>query len=444
MQSRPLWPTVNISVKPLRPFAVLALVLAVVLSGAAPARAEDPKLPAVPTADQKKAADIEAAAAAARDAKLQYEAAIAMADAKLGLLELERAGAQAQVDALAVEIAKTDASLVEVGARLEDTRAQLAQLRADIDRQTNQLAARQALYAVHLRTTYRDSHASVLEMLLAASSMTDFANLVGTRLALDRQDVVLATEIRTLRADTETKRAAAVVAEAAIVTLQSQLTEQRQRAAAQRAAFEVVVQQAGVAVGAQSAARADAVAGRARAVQTAQWAEEEALELARQILKAEDAYPELAAKLASASGLGAFSGTKFPVRPLEGVVSSPFGPRLGGFHNGMDIAAPMYSPILAAAAGIVVTVGHPYLASGDTAEVVIIAHGNDLSTLYGHLDDVVKLPPVKLGQKVEAGDVIGYVGMSGHTTGPHLHFMAIFNGKPIDPVTFIPAAASAR
>ncbi|MDP9265022.1 MAG: peptidoglycan DD-metalloendopeptidase family protein [Chloroflexota bacterium] len=427
-----------------RPFAVLALVVAVLSAGAPPALADDAKPPIPPNADQKRAADIEAAAAAARQAAIQYDAAIAMADAKLALLELERAGARSQVDALAAEIAKTDASLVEVGVRLADTRATLAQLRADIVRQTNQLAARQALYAIHLRTTYRDTHASILELLLSASSMTDFANLVGTRLALDRQDVVLANEIRILRADTEVKRAAAVVAEHEIVTLQAQLTEQRERVAAQRVAFELVVKQAGVAVDAQSAARGDAVAGRARAAQSAQWAEEQALELARQILRAEDAYPELAAKLASASGLGAFSGTKFPVRPLDGIISSPFGPRLGGFHNGMDIAAPMYSPIVAAAAGIVVTVGHPYLASGDAAEVVIIAHGNDLSTLYGHLDDVVKLPPVKLGQKVEAGDVIGYVGMSGHTTGPHLHFMTIFNGKPIDPASFIPPVTAIR
>ena len=432
------------SVRVLRPFTVLALVLAVLLAGTAPARADDPKPTPTPNAEQKKAADIEKAAAAARDAKLQYEAAIAMADAKLGLLEIERAGAQSQVDALAVEIAKTDASLVEVGVRLADARALLAQLQADIVRQTNQLAARQALYAIHLRSTYRDSHASVLELLLASSSMTDFANLVGTRLALDRQDVVLANEIRTLRAETETTRVAVAATEQAIVALQAQLTEQRERSVAQRAAFQVVVRQADVAVNAQSAARSDAVAGRARAVQSALWAEEQALELARQILRAEDAYPELAAKLALESGLGAFSGTKFPVRPLEGPISSPFGARLGGFHNGMDIAAPMYSPIVAAAAGIVVTVGHPYLASGDAAEVVIIAHGNDLSTLYGHLDDQVKLPPVKLGQKVAAGELIGYVGMSGHTTGPHLHFMTIFNGKPIDPVTFIPAAAVLR
>ncbi len=435
---------VSVSVNALRPFAVLVLVLTVLMVGAPHALADDSKPPLAPNADQKKAADIEAAAAAARDAKLQFEAAIAMADAKLGLLELQRAAARSQVEELGVEIAKTDASLVEVGVRLADTRALLAQLREDIVRQTNQLAARQALYSIHLRTTYRDSHASVLELLLAASSMTDLANLVGTRLALDRQDVVLANEIRTLRADTETKRAGEAAAEQEIVTLQSQLTEQRTRAAAQRAAFDLVVQQAAVAVDAQSAARADAVAGRARAVQSAKWAEEQALELARQILRAEESYPELAAKLASASGLGAFSGTKFPVRPLEGFISSPFGPRLGGFHNGMDIAAPMYSPIVAAAAGIVVTVGHPYLASGDTAEVVIIAHGNDLSTLYGHLDDLVKLPPVKLGQKVEAGQVIGYVGVSGRTTGPHLHFTTIFNGKAIDPSSFLPPVAAIR
>ena len=98
----------------------------------------------------------------------------------------------------------------------------------------------------------------------------------------------------------------------------------------------------------------------------------------------------------------------------------------------------MYTPIRAAAAGQVVTVGKPYLAYGDTATVVIIAHGNNFSTLYGHLDDRVHPPIVQVGQYVNAGQVIAYEGMTGWTTGPHLHFMTIVNGRAVDPLPYLP------
>src|SRR5438094_598865 len=143
-------------------------------------------------------------------------------------------------------------------------------------------------------------------------------------------------------------------------------------------------------------------------------------------------------ELAARSGLGAFTGAKLPLWPLTGPITSGFGARWGGFHNGLDIAAPMYTPIRAAAAGQVVTVGKPYLAYGDTATVVIIAHGYNFSTLYGHLDDRVKVPVVRVGQMVGAGQVIAYVGMTGWTTGPHLHFMTIVNGRAVDPRPYLP------
>ena len=97
----------------------------------------------------------------------------------------------------------------------------------------------------------------------------------------------------------------------------------------------------------------------------------------------------------------------------------------------------MFTPIRAAAAGVVVTVGKPYFAYGDTAEIVIVAHGFNLSTLYAHLDDR-RLPPVQVGQRVSAGQTIGYVGMTGFTTGPHLHFMTIANGRAVNPMTYLP------
>jgi murein DD-endopeptidase MepM/ murein hydrolase activator NlpD len=123
--------------------------------------------------------------------------------------------------------------------------------------------------------------------------------------------------------------------------------------------------------------------------------------------------------------------------PVNGPITSYYGPRWGGFHNGLDVAAPLNTPIRAAAAGQVVTVGKPYLAYGDTATVVIIAHGSNFSTLYGHMSDAPG-PTVRVGQVVRAGDRIGYVGMTGWTTGPHVHFMTVVDGRTVDPLPYMP------
>jgi murein DD-endopeptidase MepM/ murein hydrolase activator NlpD len=158
--------------------------------------------------------------------------------------------------------------------------------------------------------------------------------------------------------------------------------------------------------------------------------------LVRPLARLEDDYADLAGSLAGSSGLPTFSG-RLANWPIAGTVTSPFGPRWGGFHTGLDIAAPLGTPVVAAAAGQVVTVGKPYLAYGDTATIVIIAHGRDLATAYVHLTDA-RPPIVKPGQFVRAGEVVAYCGSTGFSTGPHLHFMTIASGRMVDPVPYLP------
>lgn len=150
----------------------------------------------------------------------------------------------------------------------------------------------------------------------------------------------------------------------------------------------------------------------------------------------DEGYVRLAATLARDPGLPAFTG-RLANWPIIGRISSPFGPRWGGFHNGLDIAATALLPVRAAAAGQVVTVGKPYLAYGDTATMVIIAHGSDVATVYVHLSDA-RPPIVRSGQRVAAGDVIAYNGSTGWSTGPHVHFMVVVSGRAVDPIPYLP------
>jgi murein DD-endopeptidase MepM/ murein hydrolase activator NlpD len=152
----------------------------------------------------------------------------------------------------------------------------------------------------------------------------------------------------------------------------------------------------------------------------------------------EAAYAQLAVSTVASSQLGPFT-EKLANWPMEGGrVSSPFGPRWGGFHNGVDVAAPLYTPILAASRGQVVVAGKPFLAYGDTATIVIIAHGNAFATLYAHLNDE-RPPIVKVGEMVNAGQVIAFCGSTGWSTGPHVHFTTIVNARAVDPIASLPS-----
>lgn len=123
--------------------------------------------------------------------------------------------------------------------------------------------------------------------------------------------------------------------------------------------------------------------------------------------------------------------------PVSGyyTISSPFGwrthpiTRKRSLHTGVDIPAPNSTPIITAGAGTVIYSGW-YGAYGNT---VIIDHGKSYSTLYAHQSKI----GVSSGQTVKAGQRIGYVGSTGWSTGPHLHFEIRIDGKPTDPLPYV-------
>lgn len=172
-------------------------------------------------------------------------------------------------------------------------------------------------------------------------------------------------------------------------------------------------------------------------------------QLAQEAAAASGASDELIARAATVANTP-LTQQEIWVRPVRGVVSQPFGPTLlplepprtyGGvayphFHDAIDIAAPLRSPVTAAAPGVVTFVGH----LPDGAMVVVIAHAGGIVTLYAHLDDTVAAPTVHVGDAVAAGDRIGAIGMTGLTTGPHLHFAVRRGDQSVDPRALLPDA----
>ena len=115
--------------------------------------------------------------------------------------------------------------------------------------------------------------------------------------------------------------------------------------------------------------------------------------------------------------------------PVNGPVTSPFGWRWGRMHQGIDIGVGMGTPIRAAASGTVIYCGW----ESGYGNLTVLDNGGNLATAYGHQSSIA----VACGQQVAQGDVIGYVGCTGHCTGPHLHFEVRINGSPVDPLGYL-------
>jgi len=121
--------------------------------------------------------------------------------------------------------------------------------------------------------------------------------------------------------------------------------------------------------------------------------------------------------------------------PVRGQITAGFGQRLdpfsgeGAFHGGVDISSPLGTRVRASADGIV------FQASPESGygNEILIDHGFGMTTKYGHLSRIF----VVVGQEVKRGQIIGAVGMTGKTTGPHLHYEVIVNATPVNPIRYL-------
>ena len=125
--------------------------------------------------------------------------------------------------------------------------------------------------------------------------------------------------------------------------------------------------------------------------------------------------------------------------PVKGTLESGFGGRRNPFsgssyeyHEGQDIEAAFGTPVSAAANGTVTVAGW----QNGYGQVVYVDHGGGLTTRYGHLSKI----EVEVGQSIARGEILGLVGSSGRSTGPHLHYEVRINNEPVNPVEYLPMA----
>ena len=114
---------------------------------------------------------------------------------------------------------------------------------------------------------------------------------------------------------------------------------------------------------------------------------------------------------------------------MNGVLTSGFGMRWGRMHEGIDIAVPPGTPVVASKGGTVIVAGW----IGGYGNLVVVDHGGGLSTAYGHNSGFA----VGVGQAVAQGQIVAYSGSTGNSTGPHVHFEVRINGSATDPLGYL-------
>ena len=386
--------------------------------------------------------------------------------------------AEAELADITAEYERVASLLTQVRGEVKEITADLAQLRARIDRmdarlnavsqeilvQTADLQARQALLQDHLRSAYEQSQTSLLEVLLSAPSLDAATNQVGYLVKLSDEDEVLAEQIRAIREELTVKRATlqeglaglheaqdlAQRQERILTRRQHQLHQLHMETARLRAAAERKRAEQAAALNAALEAKGDvadqiqrneAAFRQASSLVHRLVAEREALEEARRLAE-EEARREARrhAKQLSAAG---YRWPEFGARitqewgPTSFVMEPSYtyqGVYYPHFHGGIDMTAGCGTPILAAKAGVVVASGRP-LWPYDPGYGVVIDHGGGIQTWYWHITTQIVVQP---GEVVGTGQVIGYEGTTGFSTGCHLHFATNVNGVWENPRYLLP------
>jgi len=308
------------------------------------------------------------------------------------------------------ELHAAETQLHSTSAALKGTRRAVADASDALQAVSRRLALHQELMAERLLAFYKDGPLGYLDVLLGAADFRDFvarSYLVGMIVARDIRLYQQVTEERDRR---DVVRSTLKQREADLATQQKQWIVSRQETAA------LAEQRRRMLMQLRGQREMQEAAIRELQVESFRITD---------IIRRQQRGPHQGPRLSLLAG-------SF-IWPVRGPITSGFGWRIDPFihrralHTGIDIAAPMGAPIAAAADGTVIYVGW----MTGYGNVVVLDHGNGVSTVYAHLS----ASAVHVGQVVHRGEIIAHVGMTGWSTGPHLHFEVRQDGQPIDPLT---------
>ena len=385
---------------------VLSLVAALLLL-AAPA-AGDPS-------DEKQRVD-------SRIASLQDQ--ISRADAASGTLTSEISDTTARIREVQGEVAAEQARLSAIEAELAAKEAELDRLTGLLDLQTRRLDTLRSEHAaavrrleLRVRQIYLEDTPDVLAFVFESASFTDLLDHVEFLNDIGRQDDRIATRVGRAKNEMARTRAATARTRADVAAATSVIAA---RAAEQRSVRDRLV-----------ARRDELAAARRDKRDTLAGIREDRAEFASEVEALQRESAALAAKIRGAQAASVGSGVSASglIWPVHGPVTSGFGWRWGRMHEGIDIAVPSGTPVVASAPGTVIHAGW----LGGYGNLVVVDHGNGLATAYAHNSGYA----AGVGQSVTQGQIIAYSGNTGNSSGPHVHFEVRVNGSAVDPLAYL-------
>jgi murein DD-endopeptidase MepM/ murein hydrolase activator NlpD len=334
----------------------------------------------------------------------RYSRQIGALEGDITVLQDRQARIQADLDAKRAELAR-------VQDKLRAERIRLARLRARLAEARTALSAR-------LVEIYKADKPDMVTVILEADGFADLLTRTEFMKRVSHQDARIIFRVRAAKEE-------AVATEKRLDAL-----EERQRAVTAIVARRV--EEVAAVKGRLIERRQQFESVRATKARALDSTRAHRHELEGHLRELEREQAQVTARLQSVQSAPAGpvrQGSGAMVWPVNGAFTSPFGMRWGRLHAGIDIAAPEGTPIRAADSGRVVLLGW----TGGYGNYTCISHGGSLSTCYGHQSRY----GTSSGASVGKGQVIGYVGNTGNSTGAHLHFEVRINGSPVDPMGYL-------
>jgi murein DD-endopeptidase MepM/ murein hydrolase activator NlpD len=359
--------------------------------------------------------------AQSREREASLTAEIASVSQRIRSLEADVGDVSSRLAVLEDDLALHQRKLDALTALYEVQSERLAFLRSQYELAVDRLSAR-------LVAIYEGDDPSTLDVLVEAKNFRDILEQLEFLESIADQDRTIVKHVAGARDHMWELRTRTGNTKARVEAVTRVIKVRTEQARALRT--RLIAQQQGLA-NARSSRRASLADVRENAQHYASEAaalQAESANLAAQIRSAQAAAAQSSFTYSSSGSSDSTPSASGFIWPVSGPVVSPFGMRWGRMHEGIDIGAGYGTPIAAAASGTVIYAGW----MGGYGNLIIIDHGGGIATAYGHQSSFAVG-----GGHVSQGQIIGYVGCTGHCFGPHLHFEVRVNGSPVDPLGYL-------